>query len=68
VSAAKKNVSRIRITWVNSAIHRQEKQKRIIAALGLHKLNQSVIHDDSPTIRGMVNKIPHLVNVESVEG
>jgi large subunit ribosomal protein L30 len=68
VSAAKSKVSRIRITWTRSAIHRQEKQKRIVAALGLHRLNESVIHDDSPTIRGMVTKISHLVKVESVEG
>jgi len=67
VSAAKKKVKRIRITLENSTIHRQGKQKRIVAALGLRKLHQSVVHDDSPTIRGMVNKIPHLVKVESVE-
>ncbi len=66
MSAAKKT-ERIRITWTRSAIGRTVRQKRIIEALGLHKLNQSVIHDDSPTIRGMVNKVPHLVSVESVE-
>lgn len=66
MSAAKKKAKRIRITLVHSAIGRQEKQKRIVAALGLRKLHQSVEHDDSPIIRGMVNKIPHLVNVESI--
>lgn len=63
----KKKVSQVRITWVKSAIRRQARQGRIIEALGLHKLNQSVVHDDSPTIRGMINKIPHLIRVESVE-
>lgn len=66
MSAAKKKVKRIRITLVNSAIGRQGKQKRIIAALGLRKLHQSVEHDDSAIIRGMINKVPHLVNVESI--
>ena len=66
-AAKKKSVSQIRITWVKSAIRRTERQGRIIEALGLRKLNQSVVHNDSPTIRGMINKIPHLVKVESVE-
>ena len=69
MSAAKKKqeLGQIKITWVKSAIRRQEYQGKIVAALGLHKLHQSVVHYDSPTIRGMVNKIPHLLTVESVE-
>lgn len=69
MSAAKKKQksSQIRITWIKSTIRREANQQRIIEALGLHKLNHSVVHNDSPTIRGMINKIPHLVKVESVE-
>ncbi|MCB2212152.1 50S ribosomal protein L30 [bacterium] len=57
---------RIRITWTRSAIGRSIKQKRIIEALGLHRLNGSVEHDASPTIMGMVRKVPHLVEVTDV--
>lgn len=64
----KKKAGRLRITWVRSAIGRSERQKRIVAALGLHRLNSTVEHDDSPTIRGMVNRVSHLVRVENVEG
>ena len=55
---------KLRITWVKSGIGYNETQKRTLAALGFHRLNQSVIHEDSMTLRGMVNKVRHLVNVE----
>jgi large subunit ribosomal protein L30 len=67
VSAAKSKTKRVRVTWTRSAIGRDEKQGRIIAALGLRRLNQTVEHDDSPTIRGMINKVPHLVEVEEAK-
>ena len=66
--SAKAKTAKVRITWVRSTIGRIEPQERVIKALGLRKLNQSVVHDDSPMIRGMINKVPHLVKVESVEG
>ncbi len=65
--SAKKKLERVRITWVRSAIGRQGKQKRIIAALGLHRLNESVVHDDSPRIRGMITKVEHLVRTEQAK-
>ena len=52
------------ITWVKSDIGYSKDQKRTIKALGLRRLNQSVVHDDSATVRGMVNKVRHLVKVE----
>ncbi|MBI4304031.1 MAG: 50S ribosomal protein L30 [Chloroflexi bacterium] len=55
---------KLRITWVKSAIGYKEDQKRTIEALGLHRLNQSVIHDDSASVRGMILKVRHLVKVE----
>ncbi|MGC8873247.1 MAG: 50S ribosomal protein L30 [Chloroflexia bacterium] len=58
---------RLRITWVRSAIGNSRDQKATIRALGLHRLHESVIHDDTPTIRGMIFKVQHLVRVEEVE-
>lgn len=56
----------LRITWKKSAIGRQQDQKDTIRALGLRRLNQTVVHQDNPTIRGMVYKVRHLVEVEEV--
>jgi len=58
---------KLKITQIRSTIKRLENQKRTIRALGLHRLHQTVIHRDSPTIRGMVNKVLHLVKVEPFE-
>ena len=60
-------MAQIKITWTKSCIGRPETQRRIIRSLGLNRLHQSVVHSDSPTIRGMVKKVPHLVTVEEVE-
>ncbi len=57
-------MAKLCVTWVKSSIGYAEDQKRTIKALGLHRLNQSVIHDDSVSIRGMINKVRHLVKVE----
>ena len=58
-------MTKLRITWVKSGIGYKEDQKRTIKALGLHRLNQSVVHDDSASIRGMIMKVRHLVKVEA---
>ena len=60
-------MAQIKITWKKSCIGRPSKQRRIVESLGLKKLNHSVVHEDSPTILGMVNKVRHLVAVEPVE-
>ena len=60
-------MTQLKITWTRSAIGRPASQLRVIKALGLHRLNHTVVHFDSPTIRGMVNKVSHLVSVEAVE-
>lgn len=57
-------MAKLRITWVKSGIGYNKSQKRTLAALGFHRLNQSVVHDDSMSLRGMVNKVRHLVRVE----
>ena len=59
-------MAEIKITWVKSVIGRPQNQRRIIKSLGLHRLHHTVVHQDSPTIRGMVNKVSHLVKVEEV--
>ena len=61
-------MAKLRVTWVKSGIGYEESQKRTLAALGFHRLNQSVIHDDSNPIRGMINKVRHLVKVEEESG
>lgn len=58
---------KLKITQVRSTIKRLENQKRTIRALGIRRLNHSVIHEDTPVIRGMVNKVAHLVEVEPFE-
>jgi large subunit ribosomal protein L30 len=57
-------VAKLCITLVKSGIGYKEDQKRTLKALGFHRLNQSVVHDDSRAIRGMINKVRHLVKVE----
>ncbi|MBK8432085.1 MAG: 50S ribosomal protein L30 [Chloroflexi bacterium] len=59
-------MAKIRITYKKSAIGYKKDQKETIRALGFSKLNQVVEHDDNPVIRGMVNKVVHLVVVEEV--
>lgn len=60
-------VKQLRITWIKSTIGCPRDQRGTIRALGLHRLQQSVIHDDTPVIRGMAFKVRHLVRVEEVE-
>ena len=57
-------MARLRITWNRSASGHKIDQKRTIRALGLRKLGQTVEHGDSPSMRGMIQKVQHLVAVE----
>lgn len=54
----------LKITWKKSAIGYKEDQKRTIRALGLRRLGQTVVHSDSPSVRGMIRKVKHLLAVE----
>jgi large subunit ribosomal protein L30 len=58
-------VAKISVTMVKSGIGYKEDQKRTLKALGLRRMNQSVVHNDSAVIRGMINKVRHLVTVEA---
>jgi len=57
---------RLRVTLVHSAIGYRESQRLTVKSLGLRRVHQSVEHYDNPTIRGMINKVSHLVQVEEV--
>jgi large subunit ribosomal protein L30 len=59
---------RIEIKQVRSGIGRPGTHRRTLRALGLKRHQQSVIHDDSPAIRGMIKQISHLVSVREIEG
>ncbi|MFI5236832.1 MAG: 50S ribosomal protein L30 [Ignavibacteriales bacterium] len=61
-------MTKLKITQTRSIIDRPERQKKIIEALGLGRPNWEKIHNDTPQIRGMLNKVPHLVKVEEVKG
>jgi large subunit ribosomal protein L30 len=60
-------VDKVRITYSKSSIGYHKRQKATLQALGLRKLNQTVEHDDTPVIRGMISKVSHLVTVEEVK-
>jgi len=59
-------MSKIKVTKVKSSIGRLKNQKLTLEALGLRKINQTVEHDATPTILGMVKKVQHLVSVEEI--
>jgi large subunit ribosomal protein L30 len=59
-------MSTLRITYRKSAIGYARDQKATVAALGLRRLQQTVEHPDTPTLRGMVQKVRHLVSVNGV--
>ncbi len=54
----------LRITLVKSSIGYSERHKATVRALGLRRLNQSVVHEDTPVLRGMLRKVNHLVLIE----
>lgn len=59
-------MAKIKVTQIKSKIGQPESQKKILKALGITKMHQTVEHEDSPQIMGMVNKLKHLVKVEKL--
>lgn len=59
--------NKLQITYKKSAIGYNKRQKATIKALGFRKLNQTVVHDDTPAIRGMIERVSHLVEVKEEE-
>lgn len=62
------STGKLRIKLVRSTIGRPADQGRAVRSLGLRKLNSTVVRNDDPSIRGAVNKISHLVEVEEIDG
>ena len=60
-------MARLKVTQIRSIIERKEPQKRTIKALGLGRPHSTVVHNDTPQIRGMIRAVRHLVKVEEVE-
>jgi len=60
-------MTRLRVTMKHSAIGRTSRQKATIQGLGLRKIGQSRILENTPAVRGMVKKVLHLVDVEEIE-
>ena len=59
-------MAKLKITQTKSSINRPKRQKDTLQALGLRKMNQTVEHDDSKQIQGMLNIIGHLVTIEKL--
>ncbi|MCQ2559220.1 MAG: 50S ribosomal protein L30 [Clostridia bacterium] len=57
-------MAKLKITLVKSVISRPQNQRVVVKTLGLGKLNSSVIQEDTPQIKGMINKVAHLLKVE----
>ncbi|MGH9580956.1 MAG: 50S ribosomal protein L30 [Terriglobales bacterium] len=56
-------VGRLRLRWMRSAIQAPKKHKAVVRGLGFTRLNQVIEREDTPSIRGMVNKVSHLVEI-----
>jgi large subunit ribosomal protein L30 len=61
-------MAKIKVIQTRSIIDRPKIQKRTIKALGLGRPNWEKVHNDTPQIRGMINKVTHLVKVEEIKG
>lgn len=57
---------KLKITQIKSIIDNTKRQKHTVEALGLKRIRHSVVHQDTPQIRGMINKVKHLVTVEEL--
>ncbi len=59
-------MAKIKVTMIRSVIKRPKSQRLTLEALGLRGIGQSVVHENNPDILGMINKVNHLVSVETV--
>ncbi len=58
---------KLQVTLVKSSIGFEQSQKDTVRSLGLRRIRQTVVHNDSPHVRGMIAKVIHLVKVEEIE-
>ncbi|MBO4594209.1 MAG: 50S ribosomal protein L30 [Clostridia bacterium] len=63
---AKKENGKIKVTLIKSTIAILPEHKKVVAALGLRKINSFKIHNDTPAINGMIDKVKYLVKVEKI--
>ena len=59
-------MSDLKVTQTRSTIGCKQNQRETLRTLGLHKIRQTVVREDSPQVRGMINTVRHLVTVEEV--
>jgi large subunit ribosomal protein L30 len=64
MAAKKEGGKKIKLTLMHSPIGYTERAKKTVRALGLKRLHFSVVHQDTPAVRGMIDKVSHLVKVE----
>ncbi len=57
-------MAKLRVTLIKSGIGYAQDQKKTLRALGLNRLNKSVLHNDNSSVRGMLDKVRHLIRVE----
>lgn len=60
-------MAKLKITQTRSTNERPKNQRQTVKALGLRRIRDTVVHDDTPQIRGMVRKVNHLVDMEEIE-
>lgn len=58
---------KLKFTQVRGTVKKSKRKRRTLEALGLRRIRHTVTHDDTPQIRGMVNAVQHMVDVEEVE-
>ena len=59
-------MAQLKVTQVRSAIGRKRNQRETLRSLGLKRINDTVVQEDRPEIRGMVATVPHLVSIEEI--
>jgi large subunit ribosomal protein L30 len=60
-------MAKLKVTQVRSTNERPQDQRQTVRALGLRRIRHSVVHEDTPQIRGMVRKVNHLVDMEEID-
>ncbi len=60
-------MSKLKVTQVKSSIKRTQTQKLTLSSLGLGRIGKSAVHETTPSIQGMINKVQHLITVEEVK-
>ncbi len=60
-------MNKLKIRQVRSTNECRADQRATVRALGLHRIRDTVVHDDTPQIRGMINKVEHLLEVEEID-